>query len=442
MDGRAYDAGCNIAYTNDTRRSPPARATSPTFTHAPNIRVSARTPRVDFFFSSRRRHTSSDRDWSSDVCSSDLPPAACECAPQSLQVRGPGSLVPTQEAVRQIPAETEATVVRIRMLPGSQVKADTILLEMSNPQVEQAALDAKLQLKAAEAEYQSLGVKLQSDLMNQKAGAATVTSDYSQAQRQADTDKALYDLGVISGLAYKNSKSKADELTNRNNIEGERLDINQKAITTQLAQQQAKMDQIRGLAELRQKQLEALKVRAGIEGVLVDLPLQVGQHVLPGAMLAKVVQPDHLIAELKVAETQARDVQIAQAALIDTHNGTVVGTVMRVDPAVQNGTVTVDVKLTGELPKGARPDLSVDGTIDLERLENVLYIGRPAFGQENSTISLFKLAVDEKSGVRVPVKVGRASVNLIQILEGLHEGDTVILSDMSRYDNTDRIRLN
>ncbi len=357
------------------------------------------------------------------------------------QVRGLGSLIPSQEFTRQIPAETEATVVRIRMLPGSQVKAETILLEMSNPQVEQAALDAKLQLKAAEAEYQSLRVTLHSNLMNQKAGAATVTADYSQAKLQADTDKALYDLGVISGLAYKNSKSKSDELTTRNNIEGERLDINLKAIESQLAGQQARVDQVRALAELKQKQLEALKVRAGIEGVLVDLPLQVGQHVLPGTMLAKVVQPDHLIAALKIAETQARDVQIGQPALVDTHNGTASGSVMRVDPAVQNGTVTVDVKLTGELPKGARPDLSVDGTIDLEQLENVLYVGRPAFGQENSTISLFKLDPGGKRAVRVPVKVGRASVNSIQIMEGLHEGDTVILSDMSRNDNTDRIRL-
>jgi HlyD family secretion protein len=361
--------------------------------------------------------------------------------PMLRQVRGLGSLIPSQEFTRQIPAETEATVVRIRMLPGSQVKADSILLEMSNPQVEQAALDARLQLKAAEAEYQSLRVKLQSDLMNQKAGAATVTADYSQAKLQSETDKALYDLGVISGLAYKASKGKADELTTRNNIEDERLAINQKAIESQMAEQQAKVDQMRALAELKQKQLDALKVRAGIDGVLVDLPLQVGQHVLPGAMLAKVVQPNHLIAELKIAETQARDIQIGQPSAVDTHNGVVAGTVMRVDPAVQNGTVTVDVQLTGELPKGARPDLSVDGTIDLERLENVLYVGRPAFGQENSTISLFKLDANGTGAVRVPVKVGRASVNSIQIIEGLHEGDTVILSDMSRSDNTDRIRL-
>jgi HlyD family secretion protein len=357
------------------------------------------------------------------------------------QVRGPGSLMPVQEAVRQIPAETEATVVRIRVLPGTQVQADTILLEMSNSQVEQAAVDAQLQLKAAEAEYQSLRVRLDSDLMTQKAGAATVNADYSQAQRQADTDKVLYDLGVISGLAYKSSKGKADELTTRNDLEGQRLAINKKAVETQLAQEQAKVDQARTLAALKQKQLDALRVRAGITGVLVDLPMQVGQHVQPGTMLAKVVQPEHLMAALKIAETQARDVQFGEPASIDTHNGVISGTVVRVDPAVQNGTVTVDVKLTGDLPRGARPDLSVDGTIDLERLDNVLYVGRPAFGQENSTISLFRLDTDGKEAARVPIKVGRESVNSIQIFEGLHEGDTVILSDMSRWDKTDRIRL-
>jgi HlyD family secretion protein len=357
------------------------------------------------------------------------------------QVRGLGTLVPSQESVRQIPAETEATVVRIQMLPGSQVTPSTVLLEMSNPQTEQSALDAQLQLKAAEAEYKSLRVKLESDLMNQKAGAATVHADHAQAQRQADTDKALFELGVISGLAYKSSKDKADELTTRNDLEIQRLTANERAIESQMAQQQAKVDEMRTLAQLKQKQLDALKVRAGIDGVLVDLPLQVGQHVLPGTMLAKVVEPDHLMATLKVAETQARDVQIGESASVDTHNGVIAGTVMRVDPGVQNGTVTVDVKLTGELPKGTRPDLSVDGTIDLERLDNVLYIGRPAFGQENSTISLFKLGPDRQTAVRVPVKVGRASVNSIQVIEGLHEGDTVVLSDMSRWENTDRIRL-
>ncbi|HEY1264301.1 MAG TPA: HlyD family efflux transporter periplasmic adaptor subunit [Terriglobales bacterium] len=361
--------------------------------------------------------------------------------PMLRQVRGLGSLIPSQEFTRQIPAETDATVIRIRILPGSEVKADSVLLEMSNPQVEQAALDADLQLKAAEAAYQSLKVRLSSDLMNQKAGAATVTQDYSQAKLQSETDKALFDLGVISGLAYKASKGRADELTTRHDLEGQRLTIAENAIQAQLAEQQARVDQMRTLAALRRKQLDDLKVRAGIDGVLVDLPLQVGQRVAPGTMLARVIQPNHLIAELKIAETQARDVQIGEPASVDTHNGIVAGTVQRVDPGVQNGTVTVDVQLTGELPKGARPDLSVDGTIDLERLADVLYVGRPAFGQESSTISLFKLDPDGQGAVRVPVKVGRASVNSIQVLEGLHEGDTVILSDMSRWDNTDRIRL-
>jgi HlyD family secretion protein len=357
------------------------------------------------------------------------------------QVRGLGSLIPSQEFTRQIPAETDATVIRIRVLPGTEVKADTVLIEMTNPATEQAAIDADLQLKAAEAEYDSLRVKLESDLMTQKAGAATVTQDYSQAKLQAETDKELYNLGVISGLTYKASKGKADELTTRNGLEEQRLTIAQKAILAQLRQQEAKVDQMRTLSKLRAKQLNDLKVRPGIDGMLVDMPLQVGQHVAPGTMLARVIQPNHLIAELKIAETQARDVQIGEPASVDTHNGIVTGTVMRVDPGVQNGTVTVDVNLTSDLPKGARPDLSVDGTIDLEKLDNVLYVGRPAFGQESSTISLFKVDPDEKGAVRVPVKVGRASVNSIQVIEGLQQGDKVILSDMSRWDNTDRIRL-
>jgi len=361
--------------------------------------------------------------------------------PMLRQVRGLGTLVPSPEDVRQIPAETEATVVRILVLPGTQVTADTVLLQMSNPQTEQAAADADLQLKAAEAELKALRVKLDSDLMTQKAGAATVSADYSQAALQAETDKELYNLGVISGLTYKASSGKANELNTRNDIEKERLKINEQAIRSQLAVQEAKVDEMRALAQLKQKQLNDLNVRAGITGVLADMPLQVGQHVQPGTMLAKVVQPEHLIASLKIPETQARDVQISEPASIDTHNGVVSGTVMRVDPAVQNGTVTVDVRISGELPKGARPDLSVDGTIDLEKLDNVLYVGRPAFGQENSTISLFKLDPAGQYASRAPVKVGRASVNAIQVVEGLKEGDTVILSDMSRWDNTERIKL-
>ena len=343
--------------------------------------------------------------------------------------------------MRLIPAETEATVLRIRVLPGTQVQPDTVLVDLANPQVTQEAQDAELALKAAEANFHNQQVQLQSALMTQKAGAATVDSDYAQAQRQADTDKALNDLGVISGLTSSASKSKADELKTRNGIERDRLTMNEKVISSQLAVEQTKIDQARAILALKQRNLSALTVRAGISGVLVDLPLQVGQNVAAGTTLAKVVQPDQLKAELKIPETQARDIQIGQPASIDTHNGVIDGNVTRIDPAVQNGTVTVDVQINGALPQGARPDLSVDGTIDLERMTNVLFVGRPAFGNENSTISLFRVDPDGKGAARVPVKVGRASVNAIQVIEGLNPGDTVILSDMSRWDNVDRVKL-
>jgi len=367
---------------------------------------------------------------------------AVKRGPLLRQVRGPGTLVPREDKIRLIPAETAATVVRIRVLPGAKVEPDTVLMDLVDPQLQQELLDAQLQLKGAEADYINTRAKVQSDLMDQKAAGATVGADFSQAQLQAQTDKSLFDLGVISGLTYSASKGKADELTTRNNLEKQRLTLNEKAIETQLAVQQTKVDQAKALLGLKQKELDALSVRAGISGVLVELDHQVGEHVDVGTTLAKVVQPDQLKASLKIAETQARDIQIGQPAEIDTHNGVIDGKVMRIDPAVVNGTVTVDVEIAGALPQGARPDLSVDGTIDLDRMTDVLYVGRPAFGNENSTISLFKLGVDGKTAVRVPVKVGRASVNSIQVLEGLQQGDTVILSDMSRWDNTDRIRLN
>jgi HlyD family secretion protein len=361
--------------------------------------------------------------------------------PMIRQVRGLGTLVPREDAIRQIPAQTEATVVRILTLPGSIVKPDTVLLELADPQATQLALDAELSLKSARADLSNVQVKVQSDLMAQKAAAATVNADYSQAQRQAKIDKTLYSLGVISGLTYNGSQGKADELSTRNKLEEQTVDINEKAIESQLAVQQAKVEQAQAIYELKRHQLDALKVRAGISGVLTSMPLAVGQHVTMGTMLAEVVQPNQLKAQLKIPETQARDVQMGQPASVDTHNGLADGVVSRIDPAVVNGTVTVDVKLVGNIPDGARKDLSVDGVIDLERLKDVLYVGRPAFGNEESTITLFRLDPEGKGGVRVPVKVGRASVNAIQVLQGLHEGDTVILSDMSRYDTTDRIRL-
>ena len=369
-------------------------------------------------------------------------PDTVKRGPMIRQVRGStGTLVPREDKLRLIPAETEATVTRILVLPGAHVEPNTVVMELVNPELAQEAMNAGLALKAAQSEFHNTQIQLQSDLITQKAGAATVGADYSQARLQAQTDKALFDLGVISGLTYNASKSKADELTTRNQIEADRLAMNEKVIVSQLAVQQTKVDQARALYELKQQQLADLHVSAGISGVLVDLPHQVGEHVAPGVTLAKVVQPDQLKASLKIAETQARDIQIGQPASIDTHNGVIAGRVQRIDPAVQNGTVTVDVELTGPLPQGARPDLSVDGTIDLERMTDVLYVGRPALGNENSTLSLFRVDPDGKGATRVPVKVGRASVNSIQVIEGLKEGDTVILSDMSRWDSVDRIRL-
>ncbi|AXC14219.1 Efflux transporter, RND family, MFP subunit [Acidisarcina polymorpha] len=368
--------------------------------------------------------------------------------PMLVQVRGLGTLVPREDRIRVVPAETDATVLRILVLPGAKVQPDTVIMELASPEAVQAAQDAALQLKEAEADFHNSEVKLQSDLMDQKSSAADIHAQYSQAQLQAKTDKSLYDLGVISGLQYSDSKGKADSLVTQDDLGRQKIEINEKALQTQAAVQRAKVDQARSLAVLKQRDVDALSVRAGINGVLVDIPqisdghpLQVGTHVTVGTSLAKIVQLDQLKASLKIAETQARDILAGQPAEIDTHNGIIPGKVTRIDPAVQNGTVTVDVELQGALPLGARPDLSVDGTIDLERMTDVLFVGRPAFGNENSTISLFKVDPDGKGAVRVPVKVGRASVNEIQVLDGLHEGDTVILSDMSRWDNTDRIRL-
>jgi RND family efflux transporter MFP subunit len=362
----------------------------------------------------------------------------------TIQVRGStGSLVPREDSIQLIPAQTDATVVRIRVLPGTMVTPDTVLMDLADPQLQQELLNAQLGLKAAQADYKSLQATLQSTLMDKKTAAAQVNSDYTQDQLQAQTDKALYDLGVIAGIAYSKSKNTAEQLTTQHKLSQEQLDVNQKAIEVQLASAQTKIDQARALLDLYQKQSQALQVRAGISGVLAQLatPLQVGQHVTAGTSVAEVIQQDKLKAALQIAETQARDIQIGQPASIDTHNGVIPGHVTRIDPSVLNGTRTVDVALDGPLPPGAVPQLSVEGTIDLARLTNVLQVGRPALGQENSTLSLFKEDPDHKGAVRVPVKVGRASVNTIQVIEGLKEGDTVILSDMSREDAVDRIRL-
>jgi RND family efflux transporter MFP subunit len=360
------------------------------------------------------------------------------------QVRGStGTLVPREDSIELIPAQTDATVVRIRVLPGTEVTPDTVLMDLADPQLDQELLNAQLALKGAQADYKSLHATLQSTLMDKKTAAAQVNADYTQDQLQAQTDKALFDLGVISGLAYNKSKNTADQLTAQHKLSDEQIEVNQRAIEVQLSSSQAKIDQAKALLDLYQKQSAALHVKAGISGVLAPLatPVQVGQHVTAGTSVAEVIQRDKLKAALQIAETQARDIQIGQPATIDTHNGVIPGHVTRIDPSVVNGTRTVDVTLDGPLPPGAVPQLSVDGTIDLERMTDVLYVGRPALGNENSTLSLFKIDPDGKGATRVSVKVGRASVNSIQVLEGLKEGDTVILSDMSRWDNVDRIRL-
>jgi HlyD family secretion protein len=371
-------------------------------------------------------------------------PDTVKRGPLLRQVRAStGSLVPREDSIELIPAQTDATVVNIRVLPGAKVTPDTILLDLADPQLEQQVLNAQLALKAAQADYKSLQATLQSTLMDKKTAAAQVHADYTQDQLQAQTDKALFDLGVISGIAYNKSKNTAEQLDAQHKLSQQQLEVNQKAIEIQLASAQTKIDQAKALLDLYQRQAASLHVRAGISGSLAPLatPLQVGQHVSAGTSVAEVIQLDKLKAALQIAETQARDIQIDQPAQIDTHNGVIPGHVTRIDPSVVNGTRTVDVTLDGPLPAGAVPQLSVDGTIDLERLTDVLFVGRPALGNENATLSLFKLDPDGKGATRVPVKVGRASVNEIQVIEGLKEGDTVILSDMSRWDSVDRIRL-
>ena len=359
--------------------------------------------------------------------------------PMLRQVRGLGTLVPTD--IRWLPAATEGRVERLLIQPGTKVKASDVILEMSNPTTTQAALDAEWQMKAAEAEYHNLEVQLQSQVLAQKSEWAKVQSEYSTAKRQAETDTELAKLGVISDMALKNSTGKSSELKMRDEIEQQRLTNSSETLKAQLLSQKAKVEQARAMYQLRKEQLDALRLRAGVDGVLQELPLKEGQWVTPGTTLAKVVQPEKLKAELRVPETQAKDITIGLPASIDTRNGIAQGKVSRIDPAVQNGTVTVDVQIEGQLPQGARPDLSVDGTIDLENLKNVLYVGRPAFGQEKSTVEIFKVDPDGKGASRVKVDLGRSSVNTVEIVKGLNEGDQVVLSDMSRWDKYDRVRL-
>ncbi|HEX8076942.1 MAG TPA: efflux RND transporter periplasmic adaptor subunit [Chthoniobacterales bacterium] len=360
--------------------------------------------------------------------------------PMVRQVRGLGTLVP--EEIRWIAARTEARVDKIVVRPGAHVEPDTILVELTSPEVEQAARDAESQYTAAEAELTTLRATLQRELLEQEANAAKVHSEYQQAKMENETNDNLAKNGLVAALTHKTSKIKAEDLAARDAIEQKRWDFAKSNIEPQIAAKQAAVDQARANAVLKKDQMEQLKVRAGFTGVLQQLPVEVGQRVTPGTNIARVADPTRLKAEIKIAETQAKDIQINQKASIDTRNGVVEGHVMRVDPAVEQGTVRVDVALDGDLPKGARPDLSVDGTIELERLDDVIYVGRPAFGQENNTVGIFKLVPGTSEAVRTPVKLGRSSVNTIEIQSGLNPGDQVILSDTSAMDAHDRIRLN
>ena len=361
--------------------------------------------------------------------------------PMVRQVRGPGALVVESSGIRVLSAATEGRVERLLVEPGALVQPDTVILEMSNPELQRDATDAEQAMKAGQAELMNSRVQVKRDMLDQKARAATVESDFHQAQLQAETNEGLHKEGIVASLVLKLSEVRAEELKTRNALEKERLAIAEDSAKAQLEAAEAHFQQLKVQAELMHSQMDALKVRATIPGVLQEVPVQVGQLTQPGTMLAKVVQPNKLKAQLKIAETQAKDIAIGQPASVDTRNGIVPGKVSRVDPSSQNGTVTVDVALEGELPQGARPDLSVDGTIELDRLKDALYVGRPAFGQEKSLVGLFLVNEDGDEATRVKVKLGKSSVNTVEIVEGLKPGDRVILSDMSAWDAHDRVRL-
>ncbi|HWC76374.1 MAG TPA: efflux RND transporter periplasmic adaptor subunit [Blastocatellia bacterium] len=360
--------------------------------------------------------------------------------PMLRQVGGIGTLVP--EDIRWIPAASQGRVERILVKPADVVSPATVLVELSNPELQQSLLEAEQQTKAAEAELNSLKARLNNELLNQKAQAATVQADYKTAKLQADVNVDLKSQGLVSDLQLKLSQVRAEELATRNELEGERLETNRRSATAQIDQQQARVDSARALLELRRSQVHQLNVTAGMSGVVQVVPIQVGQQVRPGENLARVADPLKLKAELRIPDTQTRDLEIGQKASVDTRNGVIQGRVSRIDPASTNGSVIVDVALEGELPKGARPDLTVDGRVELERLDNILYVGRPVHGGENANIMLFKVEPGTNEAVRTPVRLGKTSVNTVEVLDGLKEGDVVILSDMSAYDTANRVRLN
>jgi len=373
------------------------------------------------------------------VDASTLYPETVKRGDMDVQVRGLGTLVPVQ--IQWIPAVTEGRVERRFLLPGVKVTPDTALLQLSNPQLQQEAQTAEWTMKADKANLDSLKATLNNQLLSEQSTLTSLESDHQQAQAQAEVDANLAAKGIVSDLTAQLSKAKASGLASQVAIEKKRVNTLAASLESQLAAQKAKVEQDRALYLLKKGQLDDLMVRAGYSGILTDIPVEVGQQVAAGATLAKVVDPTQLKAQLQIAETQAKDIQLNQQASIDTHNGIIPGRVVRIDPAVVNGTVTVDVALEGKLPDGARPDLSVDGTVEISHLTNVLYVGRPAFGQANSTVGLFKEIPGTNEAERVQVKLGEASVNEVQILQGLNVGDRVILSDMSRWDGFDRVRL-
>jgi len=356
------------------------------------------------------------------------------------QVRGLGTLVP--EETLMLPAINEGRVQKVILRPGAIVKADSIILTLSNPELELAAEDLKWQVKAAEANLRDLRVKLETAHLDLRAAVARVESEFVQNKLKSERDEALGREGLTPDLTVKLSRAASDESGKRLEIDRKRLEISAASAEAQIAAQQVQIEKLKAAYELKKQQVENLKIRAGVPGVLQQMAVEEGQRVAPGTTLAKVVQPEKLKAEIKIPETQAKDVQIGQIAQVDTHNGVISGKVSRIDPAAVNGNVTIDIRLEGSLPQGARPDLSVDGTVELERLTDVLYVQRPVFGQPNSLIGLFKVTPDGKEANRVQVRIGRVSVQTVEILDGLKVGDKVILTDMSQYDGQDRLRLN
>jgi HlyD family secretion protein len=355
------------------------------------------------------------------------------------EVRGIGTLVP--QLVRYIPAPADGRVEKIPVQAGVEVGNDTVIVELSNPQMEQEAMDAEFQVKAAQADKESLRTRLESESMTQRSAIAGINSEYSQAKLQLDTDEVLGKQGLVPDLLLKISRMRVQELSNRLKVEQQRLTVSGKSVKAQINAQESRVQQLRALAKLKRDQVDALKVRAGTSGVLQQVSVQVGQQVTPGFNIARVADPASLKAELKIAETQIKDVKLGQPVAVDTRNGMIQGEVQRIDPAAREGTFVVDVSLLGPLPASARPDLSVDGTIELERLDNVLYISRPAFGQAQQTVGLFRLNPVGQEALRTQVMLGRNSVSTIEIVSGLKEGDQVIISDTSAMDSYTRIRV-